>query len=316
MNSYKLNDTVNTRALIGDTLCKLADKNPDIWAVTSDCGGCIGNFAQKYADRYVDTGIAEQNAAGISAGLALSGAVPYIVGMATFVTMRAFEQNRSAIGYQNLNVRIVGYVAGMTTGGGSTHYAIEDVSLLRSIAGMSVISVSDPGLMMQALEYLADHKGPCYVRIGGNGTNTFIYDPETVKFQYGKGILAREGSELTIFAHGVMVKRAMAAADALKAQGVSVRVVDMFTIKPLDTELVIRCAKETGHILVWEDHYVQGGLATAIADALTDAGVTPKSFTRVGIPESYPGFGTDQQLYEKYGMDENSVVKKILETLR
>ena len=309
--AYKIGDIVNTRNIIGEALYELGARDERVWALTSDCGAPIVDFAKAYPDRYVDTGIAEQNAAGIAAGIAISGGIPYIVGMSTFVTMRAFEQDRTDMGYQDQKVRILGYATGMTTSGGSTHYAMEDVALMSSIVNMAVLSASDPLLVKQAIIAGVDYPHPYYMRITSGKSDEIIYEPGSVQFQFGKGILAREGKDVTIFAQGAMVKYAIRVSDALKQEGISVRVVDMFSIKPLDQELVLRCVKETGKILVWEDHFVNGGLATAIADLCMDQGAACEKFVRVGIPNVYPGFGSDEDLYRSMHMDVESVKQQI-----
>ena len=314
MNNYKLGDILNTRAVVAQTLLDLAKDNPAIWALTSDCGGNMKDFLAQYPDRFVDTGIAEQNAAGIAAGLALSGAIPFIMGMTPFVTMRCFEQNRSAISYQNLPVRIIGWVGGMTSGGGSTHYAMEDVSIMRSVANMKVLTISDPLMCASALRDSVELSGPMFIRLTMAKADPIIYEPGT-KFEIGKGIIAHEGNDATLFVHGGMVQRAMRLAQELEAEGVSVRVVDMWSIKPLDRELLLESVRKTGKIVVWEDHFKNGGLASAIADCLLDAGVSPERFVRVGIPETYPGFGPYDELLKKYSMDADSV-KAILREMK
>ena len=306
MNNYKLGEVLNTRGVVANTLLDMAESNPNIWALTSDCGGNMKPFVEKYPERFVDTGIAEQNAAGIAAGLAISGGVPYIMGMTPFVTMRCFEQNRTAISYQNLPVRIIGWVGGMTSGGGSTHYAMEDISIMRSIANMQVVSVSDPRMCESILRDSANMPGPMFIRLTMAKADPVIYDAD-VKFELGKGIVIRDGKDVTLFVHGGLVRRAMKLADALAEEGIHIRLVDMWSIKPLDRELVLDSAKSTGGIVVWEDHFMTGGLASAIADCLIDSGVTPRSFKRVGIPETYPGFGAYDDLLKKHHMDDASV---------
>lgn len=307
---YKIGDMLPTRNMLGDAICEIAG-DERVWTVTSDCGGNMGSFKAKYPDRLVDNGIAEQSAAGIAAGLALSGAVPYIMGMAPFITMRAFEQNRSVIAYQDLPVRIVGYVAGMTTGGGSTHYAIEDVSIMSAVNNMTVMSLSDPLLGVEAIKAGLDYHGPYYLRCPNGKADPVIYEPGSVKFEIGKGILAREGKDVTIAAHGVMVKFAMEVSDKLAKEGIGVEVLDMFTIKPLDRDLIRASLKKTDKMVVWEDHYMYGGLSSAISDMIVDEKLRPDAFVRVGVPAVYPGFGSDAALYGKYQMDTASVEQMI-----
>lgn len=307
MYDYKIGDIVNTRAVISQALLDMAESDPSIWALTSDCGGNMKPFADKYPDRFVDTGIAEQNAAGIAAGLALSGAVPYIVGMTPFVTMRCFEQNRSAIAYQDLPVRIIGWVGGMASSGGSTHYAMEDIAIMRSIANMKVISISDPLMCVSVLQEACTLKGPMFMRLTVAKADPVIYEPGSQKFEIGKGIIAHEGDDAVLFVHGGLVQRAIKLAHELEEENIRLRVVDMWSIKPLDREMVLDSVTKIGKIAVWEDHFMSGGLASAIADSLMDAGVAPRKFERVGIPETYPGFGPYDDLLKKYHMDADCV---------
>lgn len=311
MKQRTLGDILNTRTVVAETLVDMASRDEAVWALTSDCGGNMKDFAAKYPQRFVDTGIAEQNAAGIAAGLALSGAVPFIMGMTPFVTMRCFEQNRTAIAYQNLPVRIIGWVGGMTSGGGSTHYAMEDIAVMRAIANMKVLSISDPLMCERILRDSVSAPGPMFIRLTMAKADPVIYEPGTVRFEIGKGILVHEGGDATLFVHGGLVKRAMKLARDLSEEGIRVRVVDMWSIKPLDRDLLLDSVQKTGKIVVWEDHFANGGLASAIADCLIDAGAMPKRFVRVGTPETYPGFGSYDELLKKYHMDDDSV-KEIL----
>lgn len=315
MKDYKLGEIVSSRAVIGEALCDIAEADDRVWAITSDCGSPLVEYKKQFADRFIDTGIAEQTAAGIAAGLALSGAIPYIVGMACFTTMRAFEQNRTDFGYQDQPVRILGYSAGMTTAGGSTHYAMEDIAIMSSIVNMAVLSASDPILMAEAIKAGLDYPHPYYMRIKPGKGEEIIYEPGLISFQIGKGILAREGKDITIVAHGSTVALAIKLADKLAAEGISVRVIDMFTIKPIDKDILRTAIEDTGKLIVWEDHFIYGGLATAIVDLMVDECLVCKKFVRVGIPMVYPGFGPEAGLYEYYNMDSASVERIIRENI-
>jgi len=259
----------------------------------------------------VDVGIAEQTAVGIAAGLALEGNIPVIMGMIPFLTMRSFEQVRTAVAYQNLPVRIIGTGGGLVMGGGSTHNAMEDISLMRSIVNMTVISIGDPNMVRDVIYAGMDHPGPMFVRMSQGKSDLVVYDAGSEKFEIGKGILARAGTDVTIFAHGEMVIQSLEVAAALEEEGISVRVVDMVSIKPLDEELTLRCVEETKRIIVWEDHLMTGGLASAISDLLVDKGVFPDKFKRLGIPQVYAGFGNGEELRTKYGYNRESVKEAI-----
>jgi transketolase len=315
IKTFNFGDILSARNVCGDTLYELAEKYDNVWVLTSDCGGALKEFRRDFRDRYVDTGIAEQNAAGIAAGLALAGAVPHIMGMTPFMTMRACEQNRTSIAYQNLPVRLIGYGGGLTTNAGSTHYAMEDIALMRQIVNMTVVSPGDPNMIRDILHAGMDYDGPIFIRLSQGKKDRVVYEPGTVKFEFGKGIVAREGKDVTIMAHGCVVIMAIELAEKLEKEGISVRVVDMVSIKPIDEELILKCVEETGKIIVWEDHFAMGGLASAVADVFADHCVVPKVFKRFGIPQVYPGFGSDMELYRKYGYDPDSVEKAIKEML-
>jgi Transketolase, C-terminal subunit len=215
--------------------------------------------------------------------------------------MRALEQIRTDVCYPNLPVKIIGTHGGLVGNGGSTHYAVEDLGLMCSLTNMTVTSIGDPLMIGDIIRQSMDMPGPLYVRLGVGKSDRVLYTPGQHDIRIGKGIVTREGSDITIFTHGTTVAQALDAADAAEAEGLSVRVVDMFTIKPLDEELVLRCAEETGRFVVLEDHLAYGGLATRISDLLTDRGIPLASFQRLGIPQVYAGFGDDEELREKHG---------------
>lgn len=315
-STFNFGDILSARSICGDTLYELAEKHSNVWVLTSDCGGALKEFRRDFMDRYVDTGIAEQNAAGIAAGLALSGAVPFIMGMTPFLVMRALEQNRTDISYQNLPVRLIGYGSGLTSGGGSTHNAMEDVALMRSLVNMAVVSAGDPNMVRDMLIASMDYDGPVYFRLTQGKADKVIYEEGAPKFQFGKGIIARPGKDITLMVQGGMLPRAIDIYDELKAEGIEVRVVDMCSIKPIDEELILRCAEETNGVIVWEDHLSYGGLASAVADVYLDHNARPKKFRRMGIPQVYAGFGSDEELYKKYKYDSASVKDAIKEMLR
>ena len=292
---------ISGRSIIGDTVTEIGQKDNRLWVLTPDIGGALSDFREKCADRFIDVGIAEQNVVGVAAGLALEGNIPIIMGMLPFMSMRSCEQVRTDVCYQNLPVRIIGTGGGLTSGGGSTHNAMEDIAIMRSLVNMTVISIGDPNIIRDVLTTGMTYPGPMYIRLAQGKQDRVLYEPGSVKIEIGKGILARDGTDVTLFAHGEMVLQALEAATALAAENISVRVVDMFTIKPLDEELIVRCANETGRIMVLEDHLMYGGLASAVADTLVDHGVSVKKFKRLGIPQVFAGFGSGQELRDKHG---------------
>ena len=304
---------LSSRTVVGDTLHEIGLKDERLWVLTPDTGAALSLFKKDCADRYVDVGIAEQNVVGVSAGLALEGNIPFIMGMIPFMTMRACEQVRTDVCYQNLPVRFIGTGGGLTSGGGSTHNAMEDISIMKSMVNMSVLSIGDPNMVRDVIYASLEHPGPMYIRLAQGKADKVIYEPGSVKFAIGKGEIAREGADATVFAHGEMVFQSLEAAAALEKEGLSVRVVDMYSIKPLDEELTCRCAEETKRIVVLEDHLMSGGLGSAIADCLMDRGVFPKAFRRLGIPQVYAGFGSGEDLRKKYGYDLAATVGAIRE---
>lgn len=303
------------RDVAGRTVVELAAEHPEVWAVTPDMGAPLVSFAKAYPDRFIDVGIAEQNLVGIAAGLALEGMVPFLFGMSPFTSMRSLEQVRTDVCYQNLPVKFVSWYGGLTTGGGSTHNAMEDVALMKTIVNLDVVSVCDPNMVGVLMRESMDHPHPLYIRFGNGKGDPCIYDPATIKAPIGKGIVARDGSDVTIIAHGDPVFEMLHAAELLAAQGISARVIDMYSIKPLDADLVLRCVEETGNILVVEDHLIYGGLASSIADLLMDRTVMPRAFRRLGVPQIYSGFGSPQSNWAQYGYDRHGAVAAVQQML-
>ena len=297
------------RDLTGRKLEELAGKHENVWVLTADTGGFLGNYKKLYRSRFVDVGIAEQNVTGIAAGLALDGNICFVTGMIPFMTMRACEQVRTAICYQNLPVRLIGTGGGLTSGGGSTHNAMEDVAIMRTLVNMTVISIADPNVIPSLLEDSMTYPGPMFIRLPQGKKDRVIYAEGSIKYEIGKGLVIQEGKDVTIFAHGEMVGEAMDIAIELKSYGISAQVVDMYSIKPIDEGLVIRCTNETGRVIVLEDHLAYGGLASAIADVYADCGTQPKQFKRLGIPQVYAGFGSGPELRAKYGYDNAAAVR-------
>ena len=299
------------RSVIGDTLLELGQQTGKVYVVTADIGGALKNFREAFPDRYIDTGIAEQCTAGVAAGLALEGNIPIIMGMIPFMTMRACEQVRTDICYQNLPVIMIGTGGGLTSGGGSTHNAMEDIAIMKSLVNMSVVSLCDPNMIRDLIKLGVEMGTPLFIRLAQGKKDRMLYEPGTKKFEIGKGITLRDGKDITIIAHGEMVGQAYDAAEIVKEEGIDVRVVDMYSIKPFDKELVKQCIDETGHIIVLEDHLMEGGLASSIADWMLDEDIRAKSFKRMGIPPVYAGFGSGEELHDKYGYGLSATVDAI-----
>jgi transketolase len=306
----------SARSVVGGTIHELGQKHDNVWALAADTGGALSAFRKDFPDRFIDVGIAEQNCAGIAAGLALEGNIAFISGMIPFMTMRACEQVRTEICYQDLPVRMIGTGGGLTSGGGSTHNAMEDIAIMKSMVNMTVLSIGDPNMIRDILYLSMDYPHPMFIRLAQGKADRMLYEPGTKKFEIGKGLVAREGKDATIIAHGDMVFEGIEASKALEAEGVSVRVVDMYSIKPVDKDLVMKAAKETGRILVWEDHLMEGGLASTVSDIFVDSGVYPKKFKRLGIPQVYAGFGSGPEQRKKYGYDRDVAIAALKEMVK
>jgi transketolase len=314
--TFNFGSFLSARSVAGDTMLELGQKYPNVWGLTADTGGSIKDFRNACPDRYIDVGVAEQNLAGIAAGLALEGNIPFIFGMIPFMTMRACEQNRTAICYQDLPVRFVGTGGGLTSGGGSTHNAMEDIAIMKSMVNMTVLSIGDPNMVRDIMFSSMTYPHPLYIRLAQGKKDRMLYEPGKYEYKIGMGLTARAGSDATIIAHGEMVFEALEAADILAQEGYKVRVVDLYSIKPVDKELIFKTVKETQNILVLEDHLMEGGLASTVADVFADAGVYPKHFKRLGIPQIYAGFGEGPDQRQKYGYDKVAAADAIRKMLK
>ncbi len=305
-----------TRESFGEALVALAEKNPDIIVLTADLADAtkVEWFKNKYPDRFVECGIAEANMTGIAAGLATCGKIPFAVSFAMFSAGRAFEQVRNSVGYPHLNVKIIGSHAGISVGeDGATHQCCEDIALMRAIPGMVVLNPADHYEMQAAVKAAAEYNGPVYIRLGRLAVES-VNNNDDYRFEIGKGITLREGSDITVIATGLMVGEAVKAADSLKAQGISVRVLDFHTVKPLDTELLLKAAQETGHIITAEEHSVIGGLGEAVSSYLSENCPTP--VTKIGVQDVFGHSGPAVDLLKEFGLSAENVeatVKRVLE---
>lgn len=300
--TFTFGEMLSARSVIGTTLAELGEEHENLWVITPDIGATLVEFRDRFPDRFLDVGLAEQVSVGIAAGLAYDGNIPVVSGMLPFLSMRALEQVRTDVCYPNLPVKIIGTHGGLVGNGGSTHYAVEDLALMCALTNMTVTSIGDPLMVGEILRQSMTMDGPIYIRLAVGKKDMVLYEPGEHEVRIGKGIVARDGAEATIFTHGTTVAQALQAADALAEEGRSVRVVDMFTLKPIDEELIVRCAEETGgRFVVLEDHLAYGGLASRIADVVADRGLGLAAFERLGIPQVYAGFGEDEQLRDKHG---------------
>jgi transketolase len=300
--TFTFGEMLSARSVIGSTLAELGDDYNNLWVLTPDIGATLVEFRDKFPERFLDVGLAEQACVGIAAGLAYDGNIPVVSGMLPFLSMRALEQVRSDICYPNLPVKIIGTHGGLVGNGGSTHYAVEDLALMCALTNMTVTSIGDPLMVGEIIRQSMTMQGPIYIRLAVGKKDKVLYEPGQHDVRIGKGIVAREGTEATIFTHGTVVSQALEAAEELAKDGRSVRVVDMFTLKPIDEELILRCAAETGgRFVIVEDHLSYGGLATRVADVVVDRNIHLSAFERLGIPQVYAGFGDDEELRNKHG---------------
>ena len=300
--TFTFGEMLSARSVIGTTLAELGEEHENLWVITPDIGATLVEFRDRFPERFLDVGLAEQVSVGIAAGLAYDGNIPVVSGMLPFLSMRALEQVRTDVCYPNLPVKIIGTHGGLVGNGGSTHYAVEDLALMCALTNMTVTSIGDPLMVGEILRQSMTMDGPIYIRLAVGKKDMVLYEPGEHEVRIGKGIVARDGADATIFTHGTTVAQALQAADALAEEGRSVRVVDMFTLKPIDEELIVRCAEETGgRFVVLEDHLAYGGLASRIADVVADRGLGLVAFERLGIPQVYAGFGEDEQLRDKHG---------------
>ena len=305
-------EKIATRQSYGETLVKLGKKNEKIVVLDADLAGATKTnlFAKEYPNRFFDMGIAEANMLGTSAGLATCGKIPYASTFAVFAAGRGYDQIRNSICYPNLNVKICATHAGITVGeDGATHQMLEDISLMRTLPNMTVISPSDDTQTRWVIEEISKMKGPVYVRLARLAT-PIIYE-ENQKFEIGKAIQIGEGTDGTVFATGVTVAEAIKAQEELKLQGINIRVVDVHTIKPIDRDMIIKCAKETKKLVSVEDHSVIGGLGSAISEVLTEE--YPVKLERMGMLDTFGKSGKAEELMEYFGLTSKAIMKQFKE---
>ncbi|MBD9157503.1 MAG: transketolase family protein [Lachnospiraceae bacterium] len=307
---------VATRESYGNALKELGAENPNVLVLDADLAGATktGVFKKAYPDRFFDCGIAEGNMVGIAAGLATTGKIPFCSTFAMFAAGRAFEQVRNSVGYPHLNVKIAATHAGISVGeDGATHQCNEDIALMRTIPGMVVLNPADDVEARAAVKAAAEYEGPVYLRFGRLAVPVFN-DEANYKFEIGKGILLREGTDLTIVATGLCVNSALEAAEKLAAEGVSAEVINIHTIKPLDEEIILKSAKKTGKVVTAEEHSVIGGLGSAVCDVLSEKLPTPVK--KIGVYDVFGESGPAVKLLEKYKLDGAGVYEQIKDWLK
>lgn len=307
---------IATREGYGSTLVELGKEDKNVVALDADLAAATKTcmFAKEFPDRHINCGIAEANMAGIAAGLAASGKIPFMSTFAMFVSGRAYEQIRNSIGYPGLNVKIGASHAGISVGeDGATHQCNEDIALMRSIPGMMIINPSDNIEAQAAVRAAYAHKGPVYMRFGRLAVPVFN-DREDYKFELGKGIILREGKDVTVFATGLCVVEALYACDMLAKDGIDVELINIHTIKPLDEALVVSSAAKTGRVFTVEEHSIIGGLGSAVSETLSEN--CPTKVTRLGMRDVYGVSGPAVELLHKFELDAEGIYHQIKETLK
>ncbi len=307
---------IATRDSYGNALVELGKEHDDLIVLDADLAGATktGVFKKAFPERHWDVGIAEANMAGIAAGAAASGKVPFMSSFAMFAAGRAYEQVRNAIGYPHLNVKIGATHAGISVGeDGATHQCIEDLALMREIPGMVVINPADDVEARAAVKAAYDHVGPVYLRFGRLAVPVFN-DEETYKFEIGKGIVVKEGTDVTVFATGLCVNEAIEAEKMLAADGINAEIINIHTIKPIDRELVVQSALKTGKVVTVEEHSIIGGLGSAVCEVLSEE--APTKVLRIGVNDVFGESGPALELIKKYGLDAESIYKKVKEFVK
>ena len=304
---------IATRDSYGNALAELGATCPDLVVLDADLSGATktGTFKKVFPERHINCGIAEGNMMTVAAGIATTGKVPFASSFAMFAAGRAFEQVRNSIGYPHLNVKIGATHAGISVGeDGATHQCNEDIALMRAIPGMVVINPADDIEAKAAVKAAYEYVGPVYLRFGRLAVPV-INDNEDYKFEIGKGIVLREGKDVAIIATGLEVGESLAAAEMLAADGIDAKVINIHTIKPLDEELVVAAAKETGKVVTVEEHSVIGGLGSAVAEVLSEK--APTKMLKIGVNDTFGESGPAVALIKKYGLDAESIYKKVKE---
>ena len=305
-----------TRESYGLALVELGKENPDVVVLDADLAEATksGFFKEKFPERFVDCGIAECNMIGVAAGLATCGKIPFASSFAMFAAGRAFEQVRNSVGYPHLNVKIAGSHAGISVGeDGATHQCLEDLALMRTIPGMVVLNPADHYEMQAAVKAAAAYKGPVYIRLGRLAVESFNNNDD-YRFEIGKGVTLRDGKDITVIATGLMVSRALEAVRQLEKEGIDARLVNIHTLKPIDREIIVRAAKETGKIVTVEEHNVIGGLGDAVSSVLCEEHPVP--LVKIGVNDVFGHSGPAAALLDQYGLNASHIEEVVRDFLK
>jgi len=310
-------DAMTQAEIYGQVLCDLGKANPNIVALSADLAKStkIGRFQDQFPERFFNVGIAEQNLFGVAAGLSKSGLMPFVSTMAVFTSMRAAEQVRTDICYQNLDVKIIATHGGASFGqAGTTHHCTEDIAIMRSFVNMTVIVPADGIETANAVKQCLDYPGPVYIRIG-RGFEPRHYQDENYGFQIGRAVELSQGTDITLVCCGITVFHAMEACKILQEDdGLSVRVLNIHTIKPIDEEAILRAVTDTRRLIVFEEHNIHGGLGSAVADVIAASG-KGCAFKKVGIPDCYCEVGYPEDLYTHYRLDTDGIVATVRDVM-
>jgi transketolase len=315
MKKYTYTEMKDTRSGFGDGLTELGKTNPNVVALCADLIGSLkmNDFKENHPERFFQIGIAEANMMGIAAGLTIGGKIPFTGTFANFSTGRVYDQIRQSIAYSDKNVKICASHAGLTLGeDGATHQILEDIGLMKMLPGMTVINTCDYNQTKAATIAIADHKGPVYLRFGRPKVPVFM--PTDQPFEIGKGIVLTEGTDVTIVATGHLVWESLLAAEKLEAKGISVEVINIHTIKPLDEEVILKSIAKTGCIVTAEEHNKYGGLGESVARCLSQNNPTPQEF--VAVDDTFGESATPAQLMEKYNINDAAVVTAVMNVLK
>jgi transketolase len=309
-----MNDLRDPRKTLGEALTAAAEKNENILAISADSssGSGLTPFHQRFPDRHIEFGIMEQGIMGYSAGLATTGKIPFVVAIAPFVTARPFEMFRNDLGYMRQNVKVVGRCAGLTYADlGATHQSLDDLAIIRTIPGVTVINPGDPVDIVKAVHAAAAHVGPVYIKLGSPKMPVLM--DENYPFQIGQGVVMQDGSDVTIIGTGTVLSKAAEAARILKEKGIQPRLINMHTIKPLDRELVLKAAAETGKIVTVEEGYLAGGLGSCVAELIVTEHPVPMKM--IGIDDQYCDTGPYEELLAQYKLQGDQIADTIVKFL-
>jgi len=315
MKKYTYTEMKDTRSGFGDGLTELGKTNPNVVALCADLIGSLkmNDFKENHPDRFFQVGIAEANMMGIAAGLTIGGKIPFTGTFANFSNGRVYDQIRQSIAYSDKNVKICASHAGLTLGeDGATHQILEDIGLMKMLPGMTVINTCDYNQTKAATIAIADHEGPVYLRFGRPKVPVFM--PTDQPFEIGKGIVLNEGTDVTIVATGHLVWESLQAAEKLESEGISVEVINIHTIKPLDEESILKSISKTGCIVTAEEHNKLGGLGESVARCLAENNPIPQEF--VAVNDTFGESATPSQLMEKYNINDKAVVNAVMKVLK